>query len=103
MMHRTEGLEGIRSLLNIEGVPCRTYVAQWTTRDFNKPVVRWSTVPGVVQNESMGSFSTYTQLQMCGAPANSTGWVNPGALNYAAMTGLQPNTRYYYVVGDQAC
>ncbi len=28
------------------------------------------------------------------------GWVDPGALNFAAMTGLQPSTRYYYVVGD---
>ena len=37
---------------------------------------------------------------MCGAPANSTGWVDPGWLNYAALTGLQPGTRYYYAVGD---
>ena len=28
------------------------------------------------------------------------GWVDPGALNFAAMTGLQPSTRYYYIVGD---
>lgn len=30
----------------------------------------------------------------------NAGWVDPGALNFAALTGLQPNTRYYYVVGD---
>jgi len=30
----------------------------------------------------------------------SAGWVDPGALNFAALTRLRPNTRYYYVVGD---
>ncbi len=30
----------------------------------------------------------------------NAGWVDPGALNFAALTGLQPNTRYFYVVGD---
>ena len=30
----------------------------------------------------------------------TAGWVDPGALNFAALTGLQPDTRYYYVVGD---
>lgn len=86
-----------------EHVPgcCRTIIAQWTVRDFGKPVVRWSTASGNGQRENNGSFLTYTRLQMCGAPANSTGWVDPGALNYAAMTDLQPNTRYYYSVGDK--
>jgi len=52
---------------------CRTVVAQWTTRDFGVPVVRWGEHSGVVQHENNGSYSTYTQLQLCGAPANSQG------------------------------
>ena len=118
---------------------CRVVVAQWTTRDFGTPVVRWGLQPGVVQQQGNGSYSTYTRLQMCGAPASAqgvllttcrlnmflkvgcpceqpestqqldhyileaallAGWVDPGALNFAAMTGLQPSTRYYYIVGD---
>ncbi|EIE21772.1 Metallo-dependent phosphatase [Coccomyxa subellipsoidea C-169] len=66
------------------------------------PAVRWGGEPGSLGQENRGSFSTYTRLQMCGAPANSTGWVDPGWLNYAALTGLQPGTRYYYAVGDPA-
>jgi hypothetical protein len=116
--------------------PCRTVVAQWTTRDFGAPVVRWGVQSGVVQHQNNGSYSTYTKLQLCGAPANAegepranhvchavawatdlgamegdwhfsflsrctpAGWVDPGALNFAALTELQPSTRYYYVVGD---
>jgi hypothetical protein len=75
-------------------------IAQWTTRDAGRPVVRWGRESGKLAQENGGSFSTYTRLQMCGAPANSTGWVDPGWLNYAALTGLQPGTRYYYTVGD---
>ena len=78
----------------------RTMIAQWTTRDAGRPVVRWGRESGRLAQENGGSFSTYTRLQMCGAPANSTGWVDPGWLNYAALTGLQPGTRYYYAVGD---
>lgn len=78
----------------------RTLIAQWTTRDAGRPVVRWGRVAGRTDQENGGSFGTYTQLQMCGAPANSTGWVDPGWLNYAALTGLQPGMRYFYTVGD---
>ncbi|CAL8471735.1 g11277 [Coccomyxa elongata] len=77
-----------------------TMIAQWTTRDAGRPAVRWGREPGILTEQNGGSFSTYTRLQMCGAPANSTGWVDPGWLNYAALTGLQPGTRYYYTVGD---
>ena len=76
-------------------------IAQWTTRDYGHPMVQWGAQPGgPMQRQNNGSFSTYTQLQMCGAPANGSGWVDPGFLNYAAMTDLQPSTRYYYAVGD---
>ena len=48
-------------------------MAQWTTRDFGAPVVRWGVQSGIVQHQNNGSYSTYTKLQMCGAPANSQG------------------------------
>ena len=56
-----------------------------------------------MERQNNGSFTTYTQLQMCGAPANGSGWVDPGFLNFAAMTDLLPSTRYYYSVGDPVC
>ena len=54
---------------------CRVVVAQWTTRDFGTPVVQWGLQSGVVQQQGNGSYSTYTRLQMCGAPASAQGAV----------------------------
>ena len=83
---------------------CRTVIAQWTTRDWGHPIVQWGTEPGgPLERQTNGSFTTYTKLQMCGAPANGSGWVDPGYLNFAAMTGLLPSTRYFYSVGDPVC
>lgn len=48
-------------------------MAQWTTRDFGAPAVRWGAQSGTAQHQNNGSYSTYTKLQLCGAPANSIG------------------------------
>ena len=37
---------------------------------------------------------------MCGAPANTTGWIEPGTMNYVLLTGLNTDTKYYYTFGD---
>lgn len=38
---------------------------------------------------------------MCGGPAAGEGWLDPGSLHRAVVTGLQPNTEYFYVYGDK--
>jgi len=43
---------------------------------------------------------TYTADEMCGAPATTVGYRHPGYFHSATITGLTPNTRYYYQVGD---
>ena len=60
---------------SVPGWKCRTIVAQWTTRDFGAPAVRWGVQSGVVQYQNNGSYSTYTKLQMCGPPANTKGGI----------------------------
>lgn len=47
-------------------------------------------------------YDKYTASDMCGFPANSTGWLDPGYTNYAVWEGLQHNQRYYYFVGSAA-
>jgi hypothetical protein len=47
-----------------------------------------------------GTTKTYTRADLCGAPANGTGYFDPGSLHTAAMTGLQPSTKYYYIYGS---
>ncbi|KAK2076560.1 hypothetical protein QBZ16_005320 [Prototheca wickerhamii] len=43
---------------------------------------------------------TYTAAEMCGHPANSSGWKHPGTIISGVLTDLEPNTRYYYTVSD---
>ncbi|KAK9824258.1 hypothetical protein WJX72_008984 [[Myrmecia] bisecta] len=76
-------------------------LVQWTTRDAGSPVVKWGTQPGTYEHIAAGRSVTYTKEELCGAPAKTTGFVDPGALNSANMKDLQPNTWYYYVFGDQ--
>ena len=37
---------------------------------------------------------------MCGAAANSYGWIDPGTMNNVVLTNLTPSTTYYYSYGD---
>jgi len=37
---------------------------------------------------------------LCGAPANSSGYKDPGEIHSAVLTNLNPDTRYYYQYGD---
>ena len=46
------------------------------------------------------STKTYTADEMCGAPATTVGYRPPGYLHSATITGLTPNTQYFYQVGD---
>ncbi|KAK9801333.1 hypothetical protein WJX73_005521 [Symbiochloris irregularis] len=48
----------------------------------------------------IGNTTTYTIDEMCGYPANATGWIDPGTINYVLVSGLNPSTKYYYQVGD---
>lgn len=47
-----------------------------------------------------GTSMTYSIADLCGAPATTDGWVEPGNLHTALMTGLKPSTRYFYKYGE---
>ncbi len=77
-------------------------MVQWVTRDKGKPAVRWA-----IQQQDQhvqvaaGDSLTYRRADMCGSPANSSGWMEPGWMHGAVMSGLQPSTRYVYWYGDE--
>lgn len=48
----------------------------------------------------MGNSTTYYPSDLCTSPANDTGYIFPGFFNAVLVSGLTPNTKYYYVVGD---
>lgn len=76
-------------------------IVQWTTRDAGSPTVQFGTTKGGPYPSTVaGTSVTYNASTMCGEPANSTGYVDPGSLHRATLTSLKPSTRYYYVYGD---
>ncbi len=103
-MHRAREVHICWRVLALIGICVRSgYTVQWTTRDFGRPEVAWGTTASALSAHAAGSFLTYTVADMCGAPANTTGFISPGALNYAIMAPLMPSTQYYYRVGDPVC
>ena len=73
---------------------------QWTTRDEGTPEVQWGLSATALTHTAAGSGFTYNRSSLCGAPANTDGWVDPGYLHRAVMTGLKDSTRYYYKYGQ---
>ncbi|KAL6770803.1 hypothetical protein ACKKBF_B32745 [Auxenochlorella protothecoides x Auxenochlorella symbiontica] len=73
----------------------------WLTQYEGNPIVRYGLSKKDLSHTVTANVSTYTPADLCDAPANSTGWKEPGTINSGVMTGLEPNTRYYYVVGDE--
>ena len=78
---------------------------QWTTRDKGSPEVQWGLSATALTHTAKGSGFTYNRSDLCGAPAITDGWVDPGYLQSAKMTGLKDSTRYYYKYGqvNRAC
>lgn len=73
----------------------------WLTQFEGAPFVRYGLAEDELDAQVPANVTTYTAADLCGAPANSTGWKAPGMINSGVMAGLEPNTRYYYVVGDE--
>ena len=45
--------------------------------------------------------TTYHADELCGFPANSIGFREPGYIHNALLTGLEPSTFYYYRFGSK--
>ncbi|BDA47385.1 probable inactive purple acid phosphatase 27 [Coccomyxa sp. Obi] len=75
-------------------------LVQWSTRDVGVPTVIYGTDSGKLLQVAIGSTTSYKATDMCGIPANDTGFLDPGTLNYVKLTDLKPDTTYYYVYGD---
>lgn len=80
---------------------CSQMRVEWTTRDSGNPVVKWGTASGDYSHTSAASSGSYTAKDICGPPANSIGWTEPGTFHSVVLDGLEPGRRYYYVVGDE--
>eukprot|EP00698_Gefionella_okellyi_P012731 TRINITY_DN3448_c0_g1_i1.p1 TRINITY_DN3448_c0_g1~~TRINITY_DN3448_c0_g1_i1.p1 ORF type:complete len:576 (+),score=64.75 TRINITY_DN3448_c0_g1_i1:121-1728(+) len=93
--------EPLQVHLALTSIPSEMQVS-WNTLDAQSPTVHWGTTSGQYKFSASADSSTYTANDLCGAPATTTGWMPPGTLHNALLTGLTPSTRYYYIVGDAA-
>ena len=72
----------------------------WTSQKSEKPVVYYGTRKWNLDKMVMAKIDTFIASDMCTPPATTVGYLSPGTFNTAVMTNLDPNTRYYYKVGD---
>lgn len=79
---------------------CREISVQWLTRDAGTPTVKFGLSADSLTSSVTGYTSTYTRADMCGAAANSYGWIDAGTMNNVVVTNLTPSTTYYYAYGD---
>ncbi|EDQ86017.1 uncharacterized protein MONBRDRAFT_28659 [Monosiga brevicollis MX1] len=73
----------------------------WTTGKVEQPQLQYG-VSETNYTVVPPTATPYTRAQMCGAPANTIGWRDPGILYTAVMTNLAPNTHVVYRYGDAA-
>ena len=77
---------------------------QWTTRDHcTSKVLYWKKSDNNDNNEPIvltathSMTSTYTKEEMCGAPANASGWAfSPGHFHRVVIQGLEDDVEYEY-------
>ncbi|KAM7274930.1 hypothetical protein ACFE04_016796 [Oxalis oulophora] len=73
----------------------------WTSGyDINEavPFIEWGLL-GHVRVKSPAGTLTYDRNSMCGAPARSVGWRDPGFIHTSFLKDLWPNSRYFYRMG----
>jgi len=80
-------------------------VAHFNTGAEGTPIVRYGTSKKHLTSIATGSSTTYTASDLCQAPANLEEpgkFTHPGQLHSVTMKGLEPDTKYHYMVGIQS-
>jgi hypothetical protein len=65
-------------------------------------VLKWGVKPGVYTISVKAHTASINKSQMCGKPANSTGWRDLGLIHTALLEGMLALTGkpIYYIFGD---
>ncbi|KAI5084178.1 hypothetical protein GOP47_0000347 [Adiantum capillus-veneris] len=65
------------------------------------PVVKWGEIDATAETVSVAQTLSFERSDMCGSPARSVGWRDPGYIHTAFLGGLWPSYTYYYTVGHK--
>lgn len=78
-------------------------LVQWSSARSRAPEVRWGTAAGALGRSTAAESVSYGRDDMCGPPATTVGWLEPGLLHRAVLSDLAPDTEYFYYYGDEVC
>ncbi len=67
----------------------------------NEAIVRYGVSESELVNKVLAKTNTYKASDMCGPPANTVGFRDPGFIHDALITDLKPSTRYFYSFGSE--
>eukprot|EP00743_Colponemidia_sp_Colp-15_P010146 GILK01011143.1.p1 GENE.GILK01011143.1~~GILK01011143.1.p1 ORF type:complete len:603 (-),score=67.55 GILK01011143.1:139-1947(-) len=103
------------SFKNAQQIPMHVHIAlgdnpseiivQWTSGSGEIPTVQIGTSSRVYQQNFTGSSRTFKASDLCDVPAtviSSRLFRDPGWMSEVRVTGLQPSTRYFYRVSNNA-
>ncbi|XP_035836971.1 probable inactive purple acid phosphatase 1 isoform X2 [Helianthus annuus] len=76
-----------------------TWTSGYSIRE-SEPFVEWGK-QGEKQRRSTAKTLTFNRNSMCGAPAKTVGWRDPGYFHTSFLTGLWPNSLYTYKLGHK--
>ena len=67
-----------------------------------RPLLRWGTTSGILNTTVIATTSRVERHQMCGSPANSTGWRDGGLIHTALLSGMIElgGKSFFYIFGD---
>ena len=74
---------------------------QWSSADSASPEVCWGLTEGTLDRVTAAASVSYARSDMCGPPASTVGWLEPGLLHRAVLPGLAADTEYFYKYGDE--
>ena len=91
--------EPLQGHLSYTGDPTKMTLTWVSGQSGNPKVVWWA--PELNNNyQKEASTFTYTAKDMCGAPATTVGYRDPGMIHQVTMDNLKPGYRYEYRFGD---
>ncbi|KAC9391489.1 hypothetical protein E3N88_45913 [Mikania micrantha] len=76
-----------------------TWTSGYSLRE-SEPFVEWGK-QGEKQRRSPATTLTFNRNSMCGAPAKTVGWRDPGYFHTSFMTGLWSNSLFTYKLGHK--
>jgi hypothetical protein len=91
----------------IPGKDVNSYRLLWSSANSHLPYLRWGIFPGQYPFLSNGTISRINRQDLCGTPANTTGYFDLGMINEASFGNITEqhllgNTVIYYIFGDHS-